>query len=84
MPLLFRDTDSSSQGSMTASDRGEVDLLPRGRRYLPLILSWQFCFRRIGHRFSGDFFFKTLSFDPKNALKADPTIVRVPFSGLFM
>lgn len=69
---------------MTTSNRGEVHLLLIGSQYLPLVLSWQFCFRRIGHRFSGDFFFESFSFDPKNALKADPTIVSVPFSGLFM
>lgn len=34
-----------------------ISMLPVGRRYLPLVLSWQFCFRRIGHRFSGKFFF---------------------------
>lgn len=61
-----------------------ISMLPVGRRYLPLLLSWPFCFRRIGHRFSGNFFFKSFSLDPKNALKADPTTVSVPFSGLFI
>lgn len=84
MPLLFRDTGSSNQRSMTTTDRGEVHFLPIGRQYLLVVLSWQSCFKKIGHRFSGDFFFKSFSFDPKNALKADPTIVSVPFSGLFV
>lgn len=71
--LLFRDTDSFSQRSMTSSNRGEVDLFPVN--LLPLVLSWQCCFRRIGHRLSRDFFFKSFFLDPKNALEADPNIV---------